>query len=183
MPPQTKPVCGRGPSCSTFPDRAGPCRLRTSAHKCRRRYIYLGFRGDGLVGPRSFLSALDGEPPPIRSMPWIRMSYSTCTKRSSRLDMTLWQVRDCLITREIKRSGDGARVGEHVCECGLSVLSSGARCLVVSFQVMRLSSLRACLESGTSSIARLSPAEGCLACPDIAQVVIFSSTHLVTFVL
>lgn len=113
-----------------FPDRAGPCRRRTSAHKCRRRYIYIyifgvpgGRRTGG--GLRSFMPALDGEPPPMRSMPWVRMPYSTCTKRSSRLDMTLWQVRDCLITREIKRSGDGARVGEHVCESGLSCCHPG----------------------------------------------------------
>lgn len=80
-----------------------PQDLRTQVSTEIYTYIYLEFRGTGgQVGLRSFLPALDGEPPPIRSMPWLRMPYSTCTKRSSRLDMTLWQVRDCLITREIK---------------------------------------------------------------------------------
>lgn len=65
----------------------------------RRRYIYLGFRGDGLVGPQRFPLYMEGHAYPIR-MPW--MPYSKCTKRSSRLGMTLWQVRDCLIIRKIK---------------------------------------------------------------------------------
>lgn len=165
-----------------LPVLLSPTEQDPAAAGCLRTQVSTEIYISGVPGRRTGgtaeLPALDGRAPPILSVCPGWMPYSKCTKRSPRLDMTLWQVRDCLITREIKRSGNGAIVGEHVCECGLSVLSSGARCLVLSYQVMRLSSLRACLESGTSSIARLSPAEGCLACPGIGGIFLDPSRHL-----
>lgn len=69
----------------------------------------------------------------------------------------------------------------RICVRVVSVLSSGAWCLVLSCQVMRLSSLRACMlteESGIGSLTSLSPAEGCLTHPGIGDIFLDPSRRL-----